>query len=68
MKTLEGAVGLSSGLKYVPGAYAKTEEVIELGPFEILSAIGRGTAGRRRHRVYRSAQHPSHLELRVIER
>ena len=27
---LEGAFGLSSGLKYVPGAYAKTEEVIEL--------------------------------------
>ena len=26
----EGAFGLSSGLKYVPGAYAKTEEVIEL--------------------------------------
>ena len=26
----EGAYGLSSGLKYVPGAYAKTEEVIAL--------------------------------------
>ena len=26
----EGAFGLSSGLKYVPGAYATTEEVIEL--------------------------------------
>ena len=26
----EGAFGLSSGLKYVPGAYAKTEEVIAL--------------------------------------
>ncbi|ACY48247.1 N-acyl-D-amino-acid deacylase family protein [Rhodothermus marinus] len=26
----EGAWGLSSGLKYVPGAYARTEEVIEL--------------------------------------
>lgn len=26
----EGAFGLSSGLKYVPGAYSKTEEVIEL--------------------------------------
>jgi N-acyl-D-amino-acid deacylase len=26
----EGAFGLSSGLKYVPGAYAKTEELIEL--------------------------------------
>ena len=26
----EGALGLSSGLKYVPGAYAATEEVIEL--------------------------------------
>ncbi|HEY7816922.1 MAG TPA: D-aminoacylase, partial [Vicinamibacteria bacterium] len=26
----DGAFGLSSGLKYVPGAYAKTEEVIEL--------------------------------------
>lgn len=26
----EGAYGLSSGLKYVPGAYAETEEVIEL--------------------------------------
>lgn len=26
----EGAFGLSSGLKYVPGAYAETEEVIEL--------------------------------------
>ena len=26
----EGAFGLSTGLKYVPGAYAKTEEVIEL--------------------------------------
>ena len=26
----EGAFGLSSGLKYVPGAYASTEEVIEL--------------------------------------
>lgn len=37
MKTLvdaamrEGAFGLSTGLKYVPGAYARTEEVIELG-------------------------------------
>ena len=27
---LEGAFGFSSGLKYVPGVYAKTEEVIEL--------------------------------------
>ena len=27
---LEGAYGLSSGLKYIPGAYADTEEVIEL--------------------------------------
>ena len=27
---VEGAFGLSSGLKYVPGAYAETEEVIEL--------------------------------------
>ncbi|MGA9574829.1 MAG: D-aminoacylase [Lysobacterales bacterium] len=27
---LDGAYGLSSGLKYIPGAYAKTEEVIEL--------------------------------------
>ena len=27
---LEGAFGLSSGLKYIPGAYANTEEVIEL--------------------------------------
>ena len=26
----EGALGLSTGLKYVPGAYASTEEVIEL--------------------------------------
>ncbi len=26
----EGAVGLSTGLKYVPGAYAKIDEVIEL--------------------------------------
>ena len=26
----EGAFGLSSGLKYVPGAYAETEEVVEL--------------------------------------
>jgi N-acyl-D-amino-acid deacylase len=26
----EGALGLSTGLKYVPGAYSKTEEVIEL--------------------------------------
>ncbi len=26
----EGAFGLSSGLKYIPGAYADTEEVIEL--------------------------------------
>jgi dihydroorotase/N-acyl-D-amino-acid deacylase len=26
----EGAFGLSSGLKYVPGAYAKTEEVVDL--------------------------------------
>ncbi|HSF18816.1 MAG TPA: D-aminoacylase [Vicinamibacteria bacterium] len=26
----EGAFGLSTGLKYVPGAYAETEEVIEL--------------------------------------
>ncbi len=26
----EGAVGLSTGLKYIPGAYSKTEEVIEL--------------------------------------
>ena len=28
---LGGAVGLSSGLYYIPGAYATTEEVIELG-------------------------------------
>lgn len=27
---LEGAFGLSTGLKYVPGAFAETEEVIEL--------------------------------------
>ena len=27
---IDGAFGLSSGLKYVPGAYAKTEEVVEL--------------------------------------
>jgi len=27
---LEGAFGLSSGLKYIPGAYSNTEEVIEL--------------------------------------
>lgn len=27
---LEGAYGLSSGLKYIPGAFATTEEVIEL--------------------------------------
>jgi len=27
---LDGAYGLSSGLKYIPGAYSKTEEVIEL--------------------------------------
>jgi dihydroorotase/N-acyl-D-amino-acid deacylase len=27
---LDGAFGLSSGLKYIPGAYSKTEEVIEL--------------------------------------
>jgi len=27
---LDGAYGLSSGLKYIPGAYAETEEVIEL--------------------------------------
>ncbi len=26
----EGAVGLSTGLKYVPGAYSKTDEVVEL--------------------------------------
>ena len=26
----EGAVGLSTGLKYIPGTYSKTEEVIEL--------------------------------------
>lgn len=26
----EGAVGLSTGLKYVPGAYANTDEVVEL--------------------------------------
>lgn len=26
----EGAVGISTGLKYIPGAYAKTDEVIEL--------------------------------------
>jgi len=26
----DGAYGLSSGLKYIPGAYSKTEEVIEL--------------------------------------
>lgn len=36
MKTLvgealqDGAIGLSSGLKYVPGAYAKTDEVVAL--------------------------------------
>ena len=27
---LDGAFGLSSGLKYIPGAYSETEEVIEL--------------------------------------
>lgn len=27
---LDGAYGLSSGLKYIPGAYSETEEVIEL--------------------------------------
>ncbi len=27
---LDGALGLSSGLKYIPGAYSKTDEVIEL--------------------------------------
>jgi dihydroorotase/N-acyl-D-amino-acid deacylase len=27
---VEGAFGLSSGLKYIPGAYSETEEVIEL--------------------------------------
>ena len=27
---LEGAVGISTGLKYIPGAYAKIDEVIEL--------------------------------------
>jgi N-acyl-D-aspartate/D-glutamate deacylase len=27
---LEGAVGISTGLKYIPGAYSKTDEVIEL--------------------------------------
>jgi len=27
---IEGAFGLSSGLKYIPGAYSETEEVIEL--------------------------------------
>lgn len=26
----EGAIGLSTGLKYLPGAYSKTEEVVEL--------------------------------------
>lgn len=26
----EGAVGISTGLKYIPGAYSKTDEVIEL--------------------------------------
>ena len=26
----EGSIGISTGLKYVPGAYARTEEVIEL--------------------------------------
>jgi N-acyl-D-amino-acid deacylase len=26
----EGAVGISTGLKYIPGAYARTDEVIEL--------------------------------------
>lgn len=27
---LDGAFGLSSGLKYIPGAYSKTDEVVEL--------------------------------------
>jgi dihydroorotase/N-acyl-D-amino-acid deacylase len=34
----EGAFGLSTGLKYVPGAYAKTEEVIALA--EVVARYG----------------------------
>ena len=35
---LDGAVGLSTGLFYVPGNYANTEEVIELG--KVVGAMG----------------------------
>jgi len=35
---LDGAVGLSTGLFYVPGNYAKTEEVVELA--KIVGALG----------------------------
>jgi len=35
---LDGAFGLSSGLKYIPGAYSKTDEVIELA--KVAAAYG----------------------------
>ncbi|MFQ5825015.1 MAG: amidohydrolase family protein [bacterium] len=34
----DGAVGLSTGLKYIPGAYAKTDEVIALS--EVVASFG----------------------------
>ena len=35
---LDGAFGMSTGLKYIPGAYSKTDEVVELA--KIVSAHG----------------------------
>ncbi|MCI0693030.1 D-aminoacylase [candidate division KSB1 bacterium] len=34
----EGAVGMSTGLKYIPGAYAKTDEVVALA--EVVAGFG----------------------------
>jgi N-acyl-D-amino-acid deacylase len=34
----DGAVGLSTGLEYVPGAYAKTDEIVELAKVAAMAA------------------------------
>jgi hypothetical protein len=50
----EGAFGLSTGLFYVPGTFAKTEEVIETSP-----ARGRAGPGRCSSRTRRCTRMPS---------
>ena len=35
----QGAIGVSTGLYYAPGSYAKTEEVIELAKIAVLLAV-----------------------------